>query len=69
MFSCMDRIAPARIASILAGSSFLDRLDLSSPSTMERDRAALMIAAKIVDGLEQPEPMDVDRRQMALPIQ
>jgi hypothetical protein len=65
----MMRTDIPRIATILADASWMDRLDLTSPSASERERAALMLAAHIVARLEGAEASDADPRQMALPIQ
>jgi hypothetical protein len=60
----MSRIAARQIASILTGTSWMDRLDLTSPSTAERDRAALVIAETIVARLDESLPALEDANQL-----
>jgi hypothetical protein len=62
----MSRIDPLRIATILEDASWMDRLDLTSPSASERQKAALMLATTIATGLDKPQLCD-DPRQLALP--
>lgn len=64
----MTQIDIPRIASILTDVSWMDRLDLTSPSVVERQRAATIIATVIATGLDEPETDAPDARQMTLPI-
>jgi hypothetical protein len=64
----MARIDIPRIATILTDVSWMDRLDLTSPSADERQRAATIIATVIVTGLDETELDAPDCRQMTLPI-
>ena len=65
----MSRIAPDCIAAILTETSWMDRLDLTSPSTADRDRAALIIAETIVARLgTDGSDRSIDRDQLPLPI-
>lgn len=63
----MARLDIPRIASILTDVSWMDRLDLTSPSADERHRAATIIATVIASGLDEPEAGTPDPRPMALP--
>jgi hypothetical protein len=56
------------IAAALTESSWMDRLDLTSPSPRERDRAAIVLATAIAQRLDGTIPAAPDARQMALPI-
>jgi hypothetical protein len=62
----MSRIAARQIASILTDVSWMDRLDLTSPSTAERDRAALIIAETIVARLDECLPASEDASELTL---
>lgn len=60
--------AAPRIAAILSELSWMDRLDLTSPSTVDHDRAALVIAETIVARLEPVLEAFEDANQLPLPI-